>query len=98
VGGRRHAEPAGRGAVGGPFLELADESLRRYASFAHALREESGIDVEYRTSGKLHVALGGAGEDEVVRAVAAGPLAARFEARLLDGAAARASSRLSPRP
>jgi glycine oxidase len=82
--------PLGEARVGGPFLELADESLRRYASFAHALREESGIDVEYRTSGKLHVSLGGAGEDEVVRAVAAGPLAARFEARLLDGAAARA--------
>jgi carbonic anhydrase/acetyltransferase-like protein (isoleucine patch superfamily) len=48
--------PLGEAGTAGPFLELADESLRRYASFAQALREESGIDVEYRTNGKLHVA------------------------------------------
>jgi glycine oxidase len=74
-------------AAHGPFLELADESLTRYASFAHALRDETGIDVEYRTRGKLHVALDGA--DEPLRALAAEPAAARFDVHLMDGAAAR---------
>jgi glycine oxidase len=79
--------PLGEAGTAGPFLDLADESLRRYASFTQALREESGIDVEYRTNGKLHVALDGA--DEPVAALAAEPAAKRFDVRLLDAAAAR---------
>jgi glycine oxidase len=79
--------PLGEAGTGGPFLELADESLSRYASFAQALREESGIDVEYRTNGKLHVAVDGA--DESLVRLAAEPVARRFDVRLLDGAEAR---------
>jgi glycine oxidase len=79
--------PLGEAGTGGPFLELADESLSRYASFAQALREESGIDVEYRTNGKLHVAVDGA--DESLTKLAAEPVAQRFDVRLLDGAEAR---------
>jgi glycine oxidase len=83
--------PLGEAGGGGPFLELADESLQRYASFAGSLREESGIDVEYRTSGKLHVSLGST--DEELQALAADPVASRFGVQLLDGDAAR---RLEP--
>jgi glycine oxidase len=79
--------PLGEAGTGGPFLELADESLQLYASFAHALREESGIDVEYRTNGKLHVALDG--DDADVRALASSAAAARFDVRLLDGTGVR---------
>ncbi|HUF51184.1 MAG TPA: glycine oxidase ThiO [Longimicrobiales bacterium] len=80
--------PLGEAVSGGPFLELADASLARYASFAHALREETSIDVEYRTSGKLHVSLGD--HDDGLRTLAADPVAARFDVSLLAGDAARA--------
>jgi glycine oxidase len=83
--------PLGEADADPAFLELADESLTRFASFAHALREETSIDVEYRTSGKLHVTLGPV--DDALGALAAGPQAARFGARLIDGDAAR---RLEP--
>src|SRR5690606_16898288 len=71
----------------GPFLELADASLSLYADFARALREETGIDVEYRTRGKLHVAFDG--DDVAIRALAAQPGADRFDVALLDGKQAR---------
>jgi glycine oxidase len=83
--------PLGESDGAGPFLELADASLERFASFAHALREETGIDVEYRTNGKLHVSTGD--HDAELRALAAGPLAPRFDVSLIDGAEAR---RLEP--
>jgi glycine oxidase len=83
--------PLGEAGAGGPFLEFADESLKRFAGFAHTLREETGIDVEYRTNGKLHVSLGS--YDEELRRLAEEPAAARFETSLLDGAGAR---RLEP--
>ena len=67
------------------FLELADESLRRYAAFVHVLREATGIDVEYRTNGKLHVAFTDA-ERAALEHIAAGPHAARFDAALVDAA------------
>jgi glycine oxidase len=83
--------PLGESGGTGPFLELADASLRLYAAFALALREESGIDVEYRTGGKLHVALDG--DDAELHVLATSPAADRFGVRLLDGAEAR---RLEP--
>jgi glycine oxidase len=83
--------PLGEALEGGPFLELADQSLDRFAAFARALREETGIDVEYRTNGRLHVSTGDA--DAELIAIAAAPLAARFDVTQLDGAAAR---RLEP--
>lgn len=80
--------PLGDAAGAGPFLELADESLQRFASYAHTLREETGIDIEYRTSGKLQVSLGDM--DDELHAVAASPLGPRFDVTELDGNAARA--------
>lgn len=77
-------EAGGRGAL----LELGDASLHRFASFAHELREETGIDVEYRTNGKLHISTGD--DDDSLRRLAADPLAARFEVALIDANAARA--------
>ncbi|MGH7448085.1 MAG: NAD(P)/FAD-dependent oxidoreductase, partial [Longimicrobiales bacterium] len=68
----------------GPFLELADASLRGFAPFAESLRSETGIAVEYRTSGMLHVSLGDA--DDALRAIAAQPAAARFDVTRVDGA------------
>jgi glycine oxidase len=41
----------------GPFQALCLESLRMFRPLAAALREETGIDVEYLTSGILRVAL-----------------------------------------
>jgi glycine oxidase len=79
--------PLGEAGSGGPFLELADASLQQFAGFAHALREASGIDVEYRTSGKLHLSLG-SGDDELHR-LASDPVAGRFDVKLLDGDEAR---------
>jgi glycine oxidase len=80
--------PFGEAGGGGAFLELADASLQRFAAFARHLCEESGIDVEYRTSGKLHVSTGDA--DDQLRRLAADPLARRFEVTLLDASAAHA--------
>jgi glycine oxidase len=80
--------PLGEAGAGGPFLELSDASLQRYASFAHELREETGIDIEYRTNGKLYVSTGT--DDERLRRLAADPVAQRFEVSLMDGNAARA--------
>jgi len=80
--------PLGEAGSGGPFLELSDASLRRYAAFAQALREETSIDVEYRASGKLYLSLGDM--DDELRALAHDPVAARFDVALQDGAAARA--------
>ncbi|HSJ05276.1 MAG TPA: glycine oxidase ThiO [Longimicrobiales bacterium] len=80
--------PLGETVDDGPFLALAEDSLRRYASYVHGLHEASGIDVEYRTNGKLHVALDG--DDAAIRALAAHPAAPRFDVRVLDGDGARA--------
>lgn len=78
--------PFGEGA-GGEFLDLAEESLNRFAAFSHALQDQSGIDVEFRSAGKLHVAL--PGEEAELHALAADPAAARFDASVLDGDEAR---------
>lgn len=83
--------PLGEATGSGAFLDLADESLTRFASFVRNLREETSIDVEYRTNGKLHVSLGEA--DDELRALAATPSAARFDVSMIDGDAAR---RLEP--
>jgi glycine oxidase len=79
--------PLGETGGGGPFLELANESLTRFSDFARSLHEESGIDVEYRTTGKLHVAF--ADNDADLHALATDPVAARFDVSLLEPAAAR---------
>ncbi|HEX7117877.1 MAG TPA: glycine oxidase ThiO [Longimicrobiales bacterium] len=41
----------------GPFLRLATASLGRWPAFVEAVREASGVPVEYRAAGKLCVAL-----------------------------------------
>ena len=46
----------------GPFRELCLESLRMFPALAATLREETGIDIEYLTSGILRVALDDAEE------------------------------------
>lgn len=79
--------PLGEALDAGPFLELADESLTRFAAFSQSLREETGIDIEYRTNGRLHVSLGDV--DEELDAIAATPEAARFGVSRMDGDAAR---------
>jgi glycine oxidase len=79
--------PLGEAGGGGPFLELSDASLQLYPAFAEALRDETNIDVEYRTTGKLHVSLGD--EDDRLRAFAADVALQRFELSLLSGDAAR---------
>ena len=79
--------PLGEAGGGGPFLELSDESLKRYPAFAAALREETGINVEYRTTGKLHVSLGD--EDDRLRAFAADASSQRFELSLVSADVAR---------
>lgn len=80
--------PIGEAGTDLRLVELAEESLQRYAAFVQALREQTGIDVEYRTNGKLHVAFSEA-EAERLRQLAGGPAAARLEASLLTPEAAR---------
>jgi glycine oxidase len=74
--------------VSSAFLNLADDSLQRFAEFAQAVHEESGIDVEFRTTGKLYISLGN--DDDRLRALAADAHADRFEITLVDGSTARA--------
>jgi len=84
--------PFSEAGGGGQLLRLAMSSLERYAAFVHSLREETGIDVEYRTNGRIQVAF----DDEeavLLRQLAEGPLAAALDARLLSGAEAH---RLEP--
>lgn len=81
--------PLGEAPGAGPFLELADASLTEYAGFVQRLREDTGIDVEYRTNGKLHVAFE-ASEEPALHALGSGPLAERFDARVISAAEARA--------
>lgn len=83
--------PLGEAVASGPFLDLAEKSLDRFAAFARELTEQTGIDVEYRTNGRLHVSAGDA--DEELSAIAASPHADRFDVTHMDGAAAR---RLEP--
>lgn len=73
--------PLGEADGEGPFLDLADESLRRFPNFVRAVRQESGLDIEYRTTGKLHVSLGDA--DDELSALAAAPVASRFDVTAL---------------
>ncbi len=47
------------------FFALAVASRAMYAAFAHELREITGIDIEYRTEGTLHLALSDADEEEL---------------------------------
>lgn len=80
--------PLGEAPEGGPFLELADASLSRFPDFVQALRDESDIDIEYRTHGRLHVSVGDV--DDELDAIAASPLADRFDVSRIDADAARA--------
>ena len=47
------------------FYHLAAASRAMYPEFARELREASGIDIEYRTEGTLHLALTDADEEEL---------------------------------
>lgn len=49
--------PLGEARAAGPFLDFGLESLLMYAGWVDELEAESGIDVEYRESGKLKLAL-----------------------------------------
>ena len=72
----------------GPFLDLGLESLRLHRPLADELRERTGIDVGYRASGLLRVALTDA--DEVaVRRRRAWHMDAGFAVPWLDTARAR---------
>jgi len=50
--------PLGEAGETAAFFRLATESLDRYPQFVSELAAQSGIDVEYRPAGKLHVSLG----------------------------------------
>lgn len=54
--------PLGEAGETPQFLRLATESLDRYPQYVSELAAQSGIDVEYRPVGKLHVSLGDDGE------------------------------------
>ncbi|HSB10354.1 MAG TPA: glycine oxidase ThiO [Blastocatellia bacterium] len=57
--------PQGEAAGPSPFLDLCLRSRAMYRSFAHELKEASGIDIEYKDEGTLFVVL--SGEDEAQR-------------------------------
>jgi len=50
----------------GPFLDFALASLRSYRGWVRAVEEASGMEVEYRESGKLRLALSGPELDRLV--------------------------------
>ncbi|MBI4543999.1 MAG: glycine oxidase ThiO [Gemmatimonadetes bacterium] len=72
----------------GPFLDLALAGLDRFHSFVGALHEATGVDVEYRKSGKLQLALDAA-QAEQLTLQHAWQREAGFAVELLDGAEAR---------
>lgn len=49
--------PQGAHPQPGPYLDLSLRSLDLYPGWAEQLKEETGVDVEYRADGGLHVAL-----------------------------------------
>lgn len=57
--------PLAEAGEAGPFLSLLRESRQRFPALAAALREESGIDVEYRQDGTLFLAFNDADEAEL---------------------------------
>jgi glycine oxidase len=81
--------PLGEAGDHPAFFELAVASLDRYPQFVSELTAQSGIDVEFRPSGKLHVTTGGAHaelDDLVVRG-------ANFGVQTLSGDEARSLER-----
>lgn len=78
--------PLGEAGASDAYLELGDASLTRFAAYAASLHEETSIDIQYRTGGRLQVTTG---SDDELRRYADSPLASRFGIRLLDGDAAR---------
>lgn len=81
---------------GGVLLDLTVRSLSLYDDWIDAVRAESGIDVEYRRTGSIEVALDEEGVDRLRSVAARFGSVARLE--WLDGAAAkRLVPALSPR-
>lgn len=76
----------------GPFLELGLASLDLFPEFAARLRDATGIDVEYRRTGKLRLAFTEA-EEQRLAETHQWYSAQGFEAEWLDGDAVR---RLEP--
>lgn len=64
--------PLGEASEDARFRALATLGLDRYPAFAEALRAETGIDVEYRASGKLHLAFGRADTEHLETLAARG--------------------------
>ena len=76
----------------GPLLRLGVVSRGRYAAWSEALREETGIDVEYRADGILYAALSAAD----VRVLAARARWQRAAGLRVERLTARAARRLVP--
>lgn len=77
--------PLGEAGEDPAFLELAVASLDRYPQFVSEITAQSGIDVEYRPAGKIHVAF--ADGQEELRALAA--RGSGFGVQLMSGPEAR---------
>ncbi len=84
--------PQGEVTAQGVFLDLGLRSRELYPGFAAALKEETGLDIEYRTEGALHLALDDEEADHL-REIAAHQERAGFSAEWLDGSDVR---RLEP--
>lgn len=81
----------------GPFVDLSIASRARFASWSAALKDLTGVDVEYRPSGILHVAFAD-GDLDALAGQATWQAARGLAARALDGDALRAlEPRLSDR-
>jgi glycine oxidase len=79
--------PLGEAAHEDPFFRMAVASLDLWPSFAAEIAAESGLDVEYRPAGKLHLAFDEPGEAELLSIRSRG---AGFGVQLLAGHEARA--------
>jgi glycine oxidase len=76
-------------AADDPFFHLADRSFDLYPALVEAVERESGMSVDYRTSGKLQCALDSESANDL-RKLYDSPRAQQYGLRLFDGAEARA--------
>lgn len=67
-----------------PFVDLAVESLRLYPALARELREETGIDVEFRPCGTVRIPTGDPDEEVELSSLLAWQTAAGLRAERAD--------------
>jgi glycine oxidase len=81
----------------GPLLDLAVRSLAAYERFVSDVRQDAGVEIDYRICGTMEVAPDAAAADSLGRAAARLARTANVAAEWLDPSAARAIEPSLPR-